>query len=532
MTALPLDHVGTVAAASVIVASAVLIRFIIYPIFLSPLSKVPAAHPLACVTPLWIQWRRWRGTEFECIAGAFARKGPYVRLAPNEIAVNAIEAVQNVYGVGSNNFDKHPSYDYFVTQGARNVFTSLAKDHRARRRSISSIYSRSFVQTSPHARAIMHSLMVDRMLPVLTRASASHDSCRGLNVLPLFQSFALDFMSSFAFGVSRSFDFIRDEHARWRWINQFNLSYPPESAFWMKEYPLLVKLLPAVGIAMVPSGHSNARKACEDWALDKVEECEAVVQRAGGDLRSAMSLPPGELPVLYSHVRSGLARRRAGSEKGFVPDQNDKRELASTMFTYMIYELSRHEKIQDQLRQEFLAIEAPFLYDGSLQPCIALPSPQSLERLPFLDCVIKESLRLRNNAPNLDPRVTPAKPHCKVGLLTNLPPGVRVGTYGWCLNRNAEVFPRPESWEPHRWQCGGPEAAARRGQWLFAFGGGSRGCIGQQVAMELMRLLLCGIYTNFRTTVADESEYPGANEFVGSDCKKKLFIRFEKLGNL
>lgn len=47
-----------------------------------------------------------------------------------------------------------------------------------------------------------------------------------------------------------------------------------------------------------------------------------------------------------------------------------------------------------------------------------------------------------------------------------------------------------------------------------------------------MRLLLCGIYTNFKTEVVDESEYPGANQFVGSDCSERLFISFKKLDRI
>ncbi|KAJ4158668.1 uncharacterized protein LMH87_009184 [Akanthomyces muscarius] len=124
-------------------------RFIIYQNHFSPLSRVPAAHPLAKITSLWIQWHRWRGTEFDCITSAIAASGPYIRVGPNEVILNAIDAVQNVYGVGANNFDRHPSYDYFITQGTRNMFTSLGKDHRSKRRRISSIYSRSFLQTSP-----------------------------------------------------------------------------------------------------------------------------------------------------------------------------------------------------------------------------------------------------------------------------------------------------------------------------------------------------------------------------------------------
>lgn len=115
---LPLSNTAIVwAIVATFAAAIVLFQCIIYPIYFSPLSKIPAAHGLANVTSLWIQWHRWRGTEFGPITKALAANGPYVRVGPNEIIVNSIDAVQNVYGVGSNNFDKHPSYDYFITQG-------------------------------------------------------------------------------------------------------------------------------------------------------------------------------------------------------------------------------------------------------------------------------------------------------------------------------------------------------------------------------------------------------------------------------
>lgn len=188
------------------------------------------------------------------------------------------------------------------------------------------------MQNSPHARAIMHSLLVERILPVLTQASASAHA--NVNILPLFQSFALDFMSTFAFGISRGFDFIRDEKARWQWIDQFNLSYPPESGFWMKEYPILVKWLPMFGVPLVPRGHFNARKACEAWAIAKVEECEAVIQGAGGDLQGASSLPAGEFPILYSYVRESFVKL-AEPAKSFKPDRESVLELASECFDHL-----------------------------------------------------------------------------------------------------------------------------------------------------------------------------------------------------
>jgi len=104
-------------ASIAIVATALIWRYIVYPLFLSPLASIPAAHPLARFTSLWIEWQRLHGNDFQSISRAFATKGPYVQLAPRELAINDIEAVNCVWGIGAADFDKHPSYEYWATQG-------------------------------------------------------------------------------------------------------------------------------------------------------------------------------------------------------------------------------------------------------------------------------------------------------------------------------------------------------------------------------------------------------------------------------
>lgn len=105
------------AAVLAAVLAALFWRCIIYPVLLSPLAAVPAAHPLAHVTSLWINWQRFRGVEFDKVTAALAAKGPYVRLGPRELVVNDIDAVHGAWGVGPANFDKHSSYRFFMTHG-------------------------------------------------------------------------------------------------------------------------------------------------------------------------------------------------------------------------------------------------------------------------------------------------------------------------------------------------------------------------------------------------------------------------------
>ncbi|KAM3079626.1 hypothetical protein ACMFMG_006038 [Clarireedia jacksonii] len=92
-------------AGSVVLLVVVVLKVIVYPLLFSPLAKVPAAH----FTSAWIQFQRCRNKEFQCIEAAFKAKGPYVRLGPNEIAINSKEGFQSIYGVGSKNYDRHKS---------------------------------------------------------------------------------------------------------------------------------------------------------------------------------------------------------------------------------------------------------------------------------------------------------------------------------------------------------------------------------------------------------------------------------------
>jgi hypothetical protein len=43
-----------------------------------------------------------------------------------------------------------------------------------------------------------------------------------------------------------------------------------------------------------------------------------------------------------------------------------------------------------------------------------------------------------------------------------------------------------------------------------------------------MRHLVAAIYTNYRSTVADESQYPGTKGMVAVTGKHQLYLRFER----
>ena len=126
------------------VSIAIVLYFLIYPAFFSPLSKlaIPNADPLAKYTPLWILWRRFTKRENKTPYEAHKKLGPIIRVAPNEISVNSLEGLRVIYG---GNFDKHAWYpnvfsNYFIDS---TFCTVKPEPHRERKRMFANVYSKS-----------------------------------------------------------------------------------------------------------------------------------------------------------------------------------------------------------------------------------------------------------------------------------------------------------------------------------------------------------------------------------------------------
>lgn len=88
--------------------SYLLYKYIIYPTYLSPLAKIPAAHWSARISPAWILYIRWSWQENRTIHAAHGKHGSVVRLGPNELSVNCVDdGIRSIYAGG---YEKHQWY--------------------------------------------------------------------------------------------------------------------------------------------------------------------------------------------------------------------------------------------------------------------------------------------------------------------------------------------------------------------------------------------------------------------------------------
>ena len=156
--------------------------------------------------------------------------------------------------------------------------------------------------------------------------------------------------------------------------------------------------------------------------------------------------------------------------------------MSGIAYSFVVFEIARHPDAQRRLCDELLGLEKHLKVPHPQGPT-DIPSSRELESLPYLNAVIKESLRLRGTLPTPNPRLTPKGKLTTIGGYKNIPGGVRINSFAWCLHRNEAVYPNPEEWKPERW-LGDRDTRKEQERWFWTFGSGSRMCLGDNLAME------------------------------------------------
>ena len=437
-------------------------KYLIQPAILSPLAKLPLAHPFCSISERWFEWQQKHDNESKSLYAAHQRCGPIVRIAPHEVSVNSIEGLRQIYTAG---LEKTTFYSgKFENHGKTNLVTTLDhKSHSIQKRMISSVYAKSYVQNSQDVAVFSSRITLERFLPLLRQYAGEQ---RKINVMDLFQWCGIDFMSAYNFGSSIGTDFLRDVEGREAYFGDW------ERIKW--------------------TDFAGEKKVVEGLIMRMLEKT----------IQTQSSAPaPGETnPVVAPLLHSQLLKK-AKQEESSEPYEELMKRCASEMLdhiaaahetfaitmTYLVYRLSLDPAMQTALRSELLTLNPP-ISDRFGED--KLPQADNIDNLPLLNAVLFETLRLHAAVPIRLPR------HAPVGGMTMhgyyIPEGTTVSCNAYSLHRIAEIYPRPFEWLPQRWMPGKereilgssfplPEMIRR---WMWAFGSGGRMCIGSNFALQ------------------------------------------------
>ncbi|KAL4816633.1 putative cytochrome P450 [Aspergillus spinulosporus] len=143
--------------------------------------------------------------------------------------------------------------------------------------------------------------------------------------------------------------------------------------------------------------------------------------------------------------------------------------------SFICYYVLHDSHIRDRLGEELRSVMAQYP--------TSMPTWQQLERLPYLQALVREGLRLSYGIMRRLPRVFPDAA-LRYQQWT-IPPGTPVGMAAYGLHTDPKVYPDPFKFWPERWLAqSNPSNNMNRN--LVPFSRGSRGCLGMNLAYAEM----------------------------------------------
>uniref|UniRef100_A0A8C7ZUA5 aromatase n=1 Tax=Oryzias sinensis TaxID=183150 RepID=A0A8C7ZUA5_9TELE len=166
-------------------------------------------------------------------------------------------------------------------------------------------------------------------------------------------------------------------------------------------------------------------------------------------------------------------------------------DTTAASMNWALHLLGSHPEVQRKAQQELQEV-----FGASDRPA----TTEDLKKLKYLECVIKEALRLYPSVPFFARRLGE---DCHINGFM-VPKGANAIIITYTLHRDPRYFPEPEEFRPERFL---PENAAGRPPYAYVpFSAGLRNCIGQRFALMEEKVVLSSILRKFNVEACQVRE--------------------------
>ncbi|CAL9753839.1 unnamed protein product [Musa acuminata subsp. burmannicoides] len=145
---------------------------------------------------------------------------------------------------------------------------------------------------------------------------------------------------------------------------------------------------------------------------------------------------------------------------------------------------------------------------------------RDVSRLPYVEAIVKETMRLHPVAPMLVPRLS--REHTTVDGY-DIPAGARVLVSVWAIGRDPSVWDAPEEFRPERFVGSQIDVKGHDFE-LLPFGAGRRMCPGYSLGLKVIQLSLANLLHGFewRLPAGLKAEMLSMEEIFGLSTPRKV----------
>ncbi|MCJ1392220.1 hypothetical protein MMC18_005087 [Xylographa bjoerkii] len=458
----------------------------IYNLFFHPLSRFPGPT-LGIISRVPYVRSLYQGDFHQAIKALHEQYGPIVRVSANELSITDAKAWQDIYGYHKQkpNFPKNPTWMRPSVNGTNSIIASSNADHSRIRRLLAHAFSEKALRGQEPLLQSYVDLLIAR-LREKAKTSANHTA--NVDIVQWFNFTTFDITGDLSFGES----FHCLENGIYHpWISMLFGNFKAVTL------GVACRMLPGFETLL----HWVLPKDVMQKRIDHFELARGKVHKRikqGDDPRK---------PDFMSYVL------RYNDEKGMTVPEIEATfstliiagsETTATALSGIVHHLFKSLKSLEELTIE---IRSSFKRDSDI-------TLDHVTRLPFLNAVIEEGLRLCPPVPSILPRLVPPEGAYVCGYW--LPGNTEISIPQYASSRSTTNFSNPNSFIPHRWlqipdpsglqllpfasSLSIPPPSPQNVHNPVAFNPfsiGPRNCIGRNLAYLEMRLILVKLIWNF-----------------------------------
>jgi cytochrome P450 len=191
-------------------------------------------------------------------------------------------------------------------------------------------------------------------------------------------------------------------------------------------------------------------------------------------------------------------------------------DTTAQTFTSVLFYLITHPRVLKKLEVELIG-EAP-------SSSLSIPAWESVNKLPYLDAILKESMRCNPFLPAALERVAP--PAGTIICDLPIPPGTIIGAIAHVVHHDPHVFGHDvETFRPERWLDATTEQRLAMERGSLGFGSGKRNCLGRHIAELEIKKVVPALIGAFDMVLEHESTSLESTDVANFPAK--IMVRFE-----